>query len=135
MSLPPGTYTKTDILHRFGYIDPQTGEGVGNGNGDGRMSNGNELFGNHTMLSNGQKADNGFKALAEYDHNSDNIIEAQNLAYDTLQIETRMAIDGKTIHLNPGMNLTAEIKTGKRCLIEFITRPIQRSATESLRER
>lgn len=49
--------------------------------------------------------------------------------------ETQMDIDGKTIHLSPGMNLTAEIKTGKRRIIEFITSPIQRAATESLRER
>lgn len=49
--------------------------------------------------------------------------------------QTRMDIDGKTIHLSPGMNLTAEIKTGKRRIIEFITSPIQRATTESLRER
>ncbi|WP_205680336.1 HlyD family efflux transporter periplasmic adaptor subunit [Brenneria alni] len=49
--------------------------------------------------------------------------------------ETRMNIDGKTIHLSPGMNLSAEIKTGKRRIIEFITSPVQRLAREGLRER
>jgi hemolysin D len=44
-------------------------------------------------------------------------------------------VDGKRIRLQPGMNLTAEIKTGRRRVIEFLLSPIQRAATESLRER
>ena len=33
------------------------------------------------------------------------------------------------------MNITAEIKTGKRRLIEFLLSPVQRAWRESLRER
>ena len=33
------------------------------------------------------------------------------------------------------MNVTAEIKTGKRRVIEYLLSPVQRAATESLRER
>lgn len=37
--------------------------------------------------------------------------------------------------LAPGMNLTAEIKTGKRWVIEYLLSPIQKAGSESLRER
>lgn len=44
-------------------------------------------------------------------------------------------VDGKLIRLAPGMNLTAEIKTGKRRVIEYLLSPIQKAGSESLRER
>jgi hemolysin D len=54
----------------------------------------------------------------------------------TLALKTReIPVDGKRVRLAPGMNLTAEIKTGKRRVIEFLLSPIQRAGNESLRER
>ncbi|WP_341908622.1 HlyD family type I secretion periplasmic adaptor subunit [Polaromonas sp. YR568] len=54
----------------------------------------------------------------------------------TLTLENRhMNIDGKRVPLSPGMNITAEIKTGKRRVIEYLLSPIQRAGSESLRER
>ncbi|KGM40266.1 hypothetical protein JY96_10105 [Aquabacterium sp. NJ1] len=44
-------------------------------------------------------------------------------------------VDGKPIRLTPGMNVTAEIKTGKRRVIEYLLSPVQSYAKESLRER
>lgn len=44
-------------------------------------------------------------------------------------------VDGKAIRLSPGMNLTAEIKTGRRRLIEYLLSPVQRAMSESLKER
>jgi hemolysin D len=49
--------------------------------------------------------------------------------------KTTLDVDGKTIRLSPGMNLTAEIKTGQRRVIEYLLSPIQRAGSESLRER
>ena len=46
-----------------------------------------------------------------------------------------MLIDGKRVNLSPGMNITAEIKTGQRRVIEFLLSPVQRAGSESLRER
>ena len=43
--------------------------------------------------------------------------------------------DGRDIRLSPGMNVTAEIKTGRRRVIDFLLSPIQRTANESVRER
>ena len=48
---------------------------------------------------------------------------------------THIDVDGKRIALSPGMNLTAEIKTGQRTIIDFLLSPVRRAATESLRER
>lgn len=48
---------------------------------------------------------------------------------------TTIDVDGKPIKLSPGMNLTAEIKTGKRRVIEFLLSPVQKATSESLRER
>ena len=54
----------------------------------------------------------------------------------TLKIDARaMNIDGKLVPLSPGMNLTAEIRTGRRRVIEYLLSPIQRAGSESLRER
>jgi len=48
---------------------------------------------------------------------------------------TTIDVDGRPIKLSPGMNLTAEIKTGKRRVIDFLLSPLQRATSESLRER
>jgi hemolysin D len=44
-------------------------------------------------------------------------------------------VDGKRIKLAPGMNLTAEIKTGKRRVIDYLLSPVQQHMDESLKER
>jgi hemolysin D len=46
-----------------------------------------------------------------------------------------MLIDGKRVNLSPGMNITAEIKTGQRRIIEYLLSPVQKAGSESLRER
>lgn len=49
--------------------------------------------------------------------------------------QSHIDVDGKPIRLSPGMNVTAEIKTGQRRVIEYLLSPIQRAGSESLRER
>ncbi len=44
-------------------------------------------------------------------------------------------VDGKAIKLSPGMNLTAEIKTGKRRVIDYLLSPVEKTLKESLGER
>ncbi len=46
-----------------------------------------------------------------------------------------MLIDGKRVNLSPGMNITAEIKTGQRRVIEYLLSPVQRAGSESFKER
>lgn len=54
----------------------------------------------------------------------------------TLRLErTSIVVDGRPVKLGPGMNLTAEIKTGRRRVLDYLLSPIQRTAGESLGER
>jgi hemolysin D len=54
----------------------------------------------------------------------------------TLKLQrTHLDVDGKRITLAPGMNLSAEIKTGKRRVIDYLLSPMQTATQESLRER
>ena len=55
-------------------------------NNNGQIDNGSELFGNHTQLVNGEKAKNGYDALAELlVHGTDNSkIDSNNIMYDNL---------------------------------------------------
>lgn len=49
--------------------------------------------------------------------------------------QSAINVDGKRIKLAPGMNLTAEIKTGKRRVIDYLLSPVQQHLDESLKER
>jgi hemolysin D len=44
-------------------------------------------------------------------------------------------VQGKPVHLSPGMAVTVEIKTGQRRIIEYLLSPLLKSVKESLRER
>jgi hemolysin D len=44
-------------------------------------------------------------------------------------------VEGKRINLSPGMNVTAEIKTGRRRVIDYLLAPVQTAVSESLGER
>jgi len=54
---------------------------------------------------------------------------ALELQSDKLQVNER------TVSISPGMAVTAEVKTGKRKLIEFVLAPLIRYRSESVRER
>lgn len=49
--------------------------------------------------------------------------------------EKYIMVDGRQVPLKPGMSVTAEIKTGKRRLIEFFFAPLLKSGAETARER
>lgn len=51
------------------------------------------------------------------------------LDHDTLNIE------GQPVRLSAGMNITAEIKTGKRRVLDYLLSPLQTKIDESLRQR
>lgn len=44
-------------------------------------------------------------------------------------------VEGKQVHLSPGMAVTVEVKTGRRRVMEYLLSPLLKSVTESLRER
>jgi hemolysin D len=52
----------------------------------------------------------------------------------TLQ-QTHLIVEGKRVALAPGMNLSAEIRTGQRKVIDYLMSPARRAVAESLKER
>lgn len=52
----------------------------------------------------------------------------------TLQ-QRQIDVDGKRIALSPGMNVTAEVKTGRRRVIDYLFSPVRKALDESLGER
>jgi len=48
---------------------------------------------------------------------------------------THLNVDGKQVSLSPGMAVTAEIKTGRRRVIEYFLSPLLQYGDESLKER
>jgi hemolysin D len=54
----------------------------------------------------------------------------------TLKLEGKsLNVEGQRIALSPGMNLTAEVKTGKRRVIEYLLSPVQKHVDEAGKER
>ncbi|MBV9511385.1 MAG: HlyD family type I secretion periplasmic adaptor subunit [Caulobacteraceae bacterium] len=49
--------------------------------------------------------------------------------------KTQMTVDGHLEPLQPGMTVTAEIKTGNRTILDYLLSPIARKTEESLHER
>ncbi len=49
--------------------------------------------------------------------------------------KSSLLVDGRNIQLVPGMGVSAEVKIGKRLLIEYITAPLLRYKDESLNEK
>lgn len=47
----------------------------------------------------------------------------------------QLMIDGKPVNLTGGMNVTAEIKTGRRRVMDYLLSPLQTKVDESLKER
>lgn len=63
--------------------------------------------------------------------------EKKGLVYSArVRLErTTMVLEDRTVNLTPGMAVTAEIKTGKRRVIEYFLSPLLQYKDESLRER
>ena len=62
---------------------------------------------------------------------SNQLVYTARIALD----QTSLNVDGKPIELVPGMAVTAEIKTGKRRVLDFLLSPFHRYSHDALRER
>ncbi|MFM7642801.1 MAG: calcium-binding protein [Cyanobium sp.] len=74
------------FAERSGWAGPNDGLLVLDLNNNGKIDHGGELFGNHTRLSNGDLAKNGFEALARYDLNRDRVIDKQDAIWSSLRV-------------------------------------------------
>ena len=86
----------TGLPFRVGWpIDPAINAWLAlDRNGDGRITSGRELFGDATLLENGERASNGFVALAEYDDNGDGKIDSRDAVFGQLRLWTDVERDG-----------------------------------------
>lgn len=55
-------------------------------NGNGRIDDGGELFGNATLLSSGRRARDGYEALREYDGNEDQVLDSRDSMFFALRL-------------------------------------------------
>jgi Ca2+-binding RTX toxin-like protein len=83
-----------NIKTATGWIAPDDGLVVLDRNGNGTIDTGRELFGDNTLLANGELAAHGFEAIAELDGNADGRIDAQDAAYTQLRIWRDLNQDG-----------------------------------------
>ena len=77
-----------------GWVGAGDGLLVWDRNGNGVIDDGSELFGNHTVLANGQKAANGFVALAGHDSNGDGVFDAYDVLWSELRVWRDLSQDG-----------------------------------------
>ncbi|MFH0825053.1 MAG: recombinase family protein [Pseudomonadota bacterium] len=69
-----------------GWVGAGDGMLVLDANGNNKLDNGRELFGDFMILPTGMRAANGFQALAYYDSNSDGKIDANDPIWSRLRI-------------------------------------------------
>jgi hypothetical protein len=92
---------KFDILAngssiQTGWVAPQDGLLVADRNQDGVINDGSELFGSSTLLNDGTKALDGYQALAQFDSNSDGVVNRQDTDFNKLSVWTDRNSDGAT---------------------------------------
>jgi hypothetical protein len=72
------------FAEKTGWVNPFDAFLVRDINNNGIIDNGFELFGDNTLLLNGQKAEHGFSALADLDSNGDGFIDLTDQAWNEL---------------------------------------------------
>jgi hemolysin D len=109
------TYTRYGLLH--GTVDGVSRDVVANGGNGGKNGNQQQDSSSDPDAANGQQ------------HAESSYVARISLAQAAIDTE-----DGLR-PLEPGMTVTAEIKTGRRRVIEYLLSPLLRYRHEGLRER
>ena len=87
-------HDKNGIRTATGWVGKDDGLLVYDRNGDGVVNNGSELFGDNTPLKNGERATNGYQALADLDDNGDGKVDAADSAFAHLRVWRDLNQDG-----------------------------------------
>ncbi|MEJ2611520.1 MAG: hypothetical protein P8179_15910, partial [Candidatus Thiodiazotropha sp.] len=77
-----------------GWVSSDDGLLVMDRDGNGSIDNGWELFGDNTLLGNGELAANAYEALAELDSNSDGLIDLNDTNFGKLKVWQDLNQDG-----------------------------------------
>ena len=89
VSVDNGVYFDHDgngFAEKTGWISSDDALLVRDINENGQIDNGSELFGDQTILSNGEKAANGFEALADLDSNRDGVFDGDDEAFGEIKV-------------------------------------------------
>jgi VCBS repeat-containing protein len=84
------------IKQSVGWVDKHDALLVRDNNHDGQINNGTELFGSDTILKNGEKAGDGWVALAEMDTNGDGKVDANDSTFAEIKVWVDANGDGLT---------------------------------------
>ena len=87
-------HDKDGIRTATGWVGKDDGFLVYDRNGDGVVNDGSELFGDNTLLKNGERSTNGYQALAELDDNGDGKVDAADSAFAHLRVWRDLNQDG-----------------------------------------
>jgi len=87
-------HDKDGIRTATGWISKDDGLLIYDRNGDGVVNDGSELFGDNTLLKNGERAANGYQALKELDDNGDGKVDAADSAFAKLRVWRDLNQDG-----------------------------------------
>ena len=79
-------HERLGIRTATGWVHSNDGLLVHDRDGDGKISDGSEIFGDNTPLKNGQTAAHGFAALAELDDNGDGKVDAADKTFSKLGV-------------------------------------------------
>ena len=74
------------FAEKSGWVGKDDGLLVRDVNNNGKIDNGTELFGNNSVLSSGEKAANGFEALADLDSNNDGVFNSSDTAWNQVKV-------------------------------------------------
>jgi Ca2+-binding RTX toxin-like protein len=103
------------FAEQTGWVKADDGLLVLDRNSDGTINNGTELFGDYTVLQNGNNASSGFQALAELDANSDGKVDVYDSAFTQLRVwqdgNCNGQVDTGELHTLAELNITA-LNTG-----------------------
>ncbi|MGF0337137.1 calcium-binding protein, partial [Ectopseudomonas toyotomiensis] len=80
--------------HGSGWVGSDDGLLVLDRNGNGTIDSGLELFGENTLLANGQKARDGFEAMKAVDANGDGKLDAGDAVWSDLRVWRDLNSDG-----------------------------------------
>ena len=102
-SLADGVYFDHDgngFMEHTAWVGGGDGLLVWDKNSDGKITTGNELFGDRTLMKNSRWGQNGFDVLAEYDDNHDGKIDANDAVWANLQVWVDANRDGVSSIVN-----------------------------------
>ena len=85
----------------------------------------------NTPVDQNSNADTGSETNGDSQPKGQEYVYMARIALD----QSTMNVDGKVVNLNPGMAVTAEIKTSTRHVIDYLLSPLQTRTHQAMRER